>query len=73
MMDCTGSMGSYIEAVKTNVKQIREYLIGKFKGCDIRFAFVRYTDYDQPESTRTTYLDFTRFMNHFQNVLSIVL
>ena len=73
MMDCTGSMGSYIEAVKTNVKQIREYLIEKFKGCDIRFAFVRYTDYDQPESTRTTYLNFTRFMRHFQNVLSIVL
>lgn len=58
-MDCTGSMGSYIEAVKNNVKQLRDDLVVQYKGCDIRFAFVRYTDYDQPESSRTTFINFT--------------
>lgn len=59
LVDCTGSMSSYIEAVKNNVKQLRDDLVAQYKGCDIRFAFVRYTDYDQPESTRTTFIDFT--------------
>lgn len=59
LVDCTGSMGSYIEAVKNNVKQLRDDLVKQYKGCDIRFAFVRYTDYDQPESSRTTFIDFT--------------
>lgn len=52
-------MGSYIEAVKNNVKQLRDDLVKQYKGCDIRFAFVRYTDYDLPVSTRTTFIDFT--------------
>ena len=57
-------MSSYIEAVKNNVKQLRDDLVAQYKGCDIRFAFVRYTDYDQPESTRTTYIDFTTLVKN---------
>ena len=64
LVDCTGSMGSYIEAVKNNVKQLRDDLVAQYKGCDIRFAFVRYTDYDQPVSTRTTYIDFTTLVKN---------
>lgn len=64
LVDCTGSMSSYIEAVKNNVKQLRDDLVAQYKGCDIRFAFVRYTDYDQPESTRTTYIDFTTLVKN---------
>ena len=51
-------MGSYIEAVKNNVKELRDDLVKQYKGCDIRFAFVRYTDYDV-KSGRTTIIDFT--------------
>ena len=60
-MDCTGSMRSWIEAVKNNVKDVRDRLGAQYKGCDLRFAFVRYTDYDQPEYNRTTWIDFTKY------------
>ena len=53
-------MGSWIKSVKTNVKNIREVLEKQFTDCDLQFAFVRYTDYDQPESSRTTWIDFTK-------------
>jgi len=55
-------MGSHIEAVKNCVKKVRDDLAQQFQGCDIRFAFVRYTDYDQPQSTRTTHIDFTKLV-----------
>ena len=60
MVDCTGSMRNHIEAVKNSVQELRDRLVVEYKGCDLRFSFVRYTDYDQPESTRTTWLNFTR-------------
>ncbi len=62
LVDCTGSMGGSIEAVKNNIKQLRDGLDAQYKGCDLRFAFVRYTDYDQPASTRTTWIDFTKLV-----------
>ena len=51
-------MQIHIEAVKNNVKELRDDLVKQYKGCDIRFAFVRYTDYDV-KSGRTTFIDFT--------------
>lgn len=60
MMDCTKSMRKWIESVKANVKNVRDGLEQHYKGCDIRFSFVRYTDYIQPASTRTTWIDFTQ-------------
>jgi len=62
LVDCTGSMGSHIDAVKNCVKKVRDDLVQQFQGCDIRFSFVRYTDYDQPESTRTTQINFTKLV-----------
>ena len=59
LVDCTGSMRSYIESVKNNVKGMYDEIRAKFTNADLRFSFVRYTDYDQPESTRTTWVDFT--------------
>ncbi len=67
LVDCTSSMSRSIEAVKNNVKQLRDGLDAQYKGCDLRFAFVRYTDYDQPASTRTTWIDFTKLVEHTQN------
>ena len=51
-------MGSHIEAVKNNVKKLRDDLVREYRGCDIQFAFVRYTDYDV-KYDRTTWIDFT--------------
>ena len=60
-------MGSHIDAVKNCVKKVRDDLVQQFQGCDIRFAFVRYTDYDQPQSSRTTHIDFTKLV--FMHIL----
>ena len=70
MVDCTGSMGSWIEGVKNNVKLLRDKLAAQFLSCDLRFAFVRYTDYDLPECTRTTKLDFTKDQTSFHQFVS---
>lgn len=59
MVDCTGSMSGHIEAVKGSVQDLRDQLVEQYRGCDLQFSFVRYTDYDQPEGTRTTWLNFT--------------
>ena len=59
LVDCTGSMSNYIESVKNNIKGMYDEIRAKFTNADLRFSFVRYTDYDQPESTRTTWVDFT--------------
>ena len=69
MMDCTGSMGSWIESVKQNVTSVRDRLESQYKGCDLRVSFVRYTDYDQPESSRTTRLDFTKYVTYSSECL----
>ena len=60
LVDCTGSMRRSIEAVKNNIQQLRERLVAEYTKCDLVFAFARYTDYDQPSDTRTTYLNFTK-------------
>ena len=62
LVDCTGSMTSHIDAVKRNIQNLQNHLVAEYKGCNLKFAFVRYTDYDIPESTRTTWIDFTRCM-----------
>ena len=67
MVDCTGSMSSHIEAVKNSIQELRDQLVKEYKGCDLRFSFVRYTDYDQPASTRTTWLDFTKYVDFKKN------
>lgn len=67
MVDCTGSMRHHIEAVKNSVQELRDQLVKEYKGCDLRFSFVRYTDYDQPASTRTTWLDFTKYVDFKKN------
>ena len=63
-------MSSYIEAVKSNVQNVSDYLIKEYNGCDLRFAFVRYTDYDVPKDSRTTWIDFTRFIISIYTVTS---
>lgn len=60
LVDCTGSMSDSIQSVKDNIDKIVRELEETFTECDLQFGFVRYMDYDQPESTRTTWIDFTK-------------
>ncbi len=60
LVDCTGSMGPYIKAVKKNIKKLRDRVQEEYKNSDVVFSFVRYTDYDQHASSRTSYLPFTK-------------
>jgi len=53
-------MSSWIQTVKDNIMQLRDKLEEEYQGCDLQFAFVRYTDYDQPASSRTTWINFTK-------------
>lgn len=55
-MDCTGSMGSSLDTIKNNIQAINDRLIRELgSDCQLRFGFVRYTDYD----VKPTYLHFT--------------
>ena len=56
-------MSSFIESVKNNIRQLRDNLETQYRGCDLQFAFVRYTDYVQPAALRTSLLDFTRWID----------
>lgn len=60
LVNCTGSMQPSIETVKDNIQDLHEKMVAEYKKCDVLFAFVRYTDFDQPTATRTTYLNFTQ-------------
>ena len=52
-------MGEWIDRVKKNVKTWSDRLHANYKHLNLKIAFVRYTDYDQPAATRTTWIDFT--------------
>jgi hypothetical protein len=72
MVDCTGSMGSWIQTVKDNITTVRDQIEKEYKGCDLRFAFVRYTDYDVSADTRTTWIDFTTSAYTFRNFVGAI-
>ncbi len=45
IMDCTGSMGSWIEACKNELINIVNFITQEQKGTKIRLAFVGYRDH----------------------------
>ena len=59
LVDCTGSMLPWIDQAKENIKIWSEKLHETHTNMKLNVAFVRYTDYDQPQGTRTTSIDFT--------------
>ena len=63
LLDCTGSMSSWIDVVKKSVKSLESSIREEFSDGDLRFAFVGYTDYDVDEKDRITWIDFTRLAN----------
>lgn len=52
-MDCTGSMGSYIEEAKNNIRRIVEEIVSSEKS-DVRLALVEYRDHPPQDSTFVT-------------------
>ena len=59
LVDCTGSMGQWIKEIKKKIKSWSELLHANYTHLELHLAFVRYTDYDQPLTSRTTTLEFT--------------
>ena len=66
MMDATGSMGSYIEAVKNGINSIVSKIHKKFKNAKVRVAFVAYRDYGDG-AKHFEILDFTESIEIFTN------
>ena len=64
-------MRPWISAVKNSIKSLESKMREKYKQCTMRFAFVRYTDYDQPVASRISWLDFTRLV--FLCILHIII
>merc|ERR1719420_755460 len=52
-MDCTGSMGSYIQAAKKNIEAIAAKLV-QSEGYDLRFALVAYRDHPPQDMSYVT-------------------
>ncbi|KAM9985766.1 hypothetical protein ACTFIZ_012401 [Dictyostelium cf. discoideum] len=55
IVDCTGSMGSYIEQIKSDIVKLQEALKLKHSFLDIEFGFIRYTDFDVKSNRCSTF------------------
>jgi len=52
-------MQPWVDGVKDGISKFANQLPRCYPDSKLRFAFVGYTDYDQPEDDRTKVLDFT--------------
>lgn len=69
-MDCTGSMGSYIQSAKQNIELIARRLADA-KGYDLRFGLVAYRDHPPQDQTFVTKsFPFTSHVQEMQQRLS---
>ncbi|UJR16645.1 hypothetical protein I4U23_003545 [Adineta vaga] len=68
-MDCTGSMSSYIESARNNIRSIVEDIVRSEKS-DIRLALVEYRDHPPQDTTFVTRVhNFTNDVNEMKNWL----
>ena len=68
LLDCTGSMGSYIESAKSSMKEIVRRVTRTNQGLKLRMAVVGYRDLC--DSTRFEVLDFTASLAEFESFVS---
>lgn len=69
VMDCTGSMGSYIASACSNIQRISEELVAKEKA-DVRLALVKYRDHPPQDDTFVTDVhDFTSSVRQMKSWL----
>lgn len=72
LVDCTGSMQRWIDSVKKGNSELSRQMYANYENCDLRIAFVRYTDFDVSKSNRITYIDFTRSESSFQSFVGAI-
>ena len=68
LMDCTGSMGSWIELSKVTLKEIIDAVKSQNTGHKVRVSFVGYRDIKDKE--RFTILEFTEDIELVKNFIS---
>ncbi|CAK0865364.1 unnamed protein product [Prorocentrum cordatum] len=75
VVDCTGSMGPYIEGVKTHIRSIARKLVERYPHLDLRLGFLGYRDLHD-KSTQFEMHDFSgdvdKFVGFVGNVKAIV-
>ncbi|KAF2075601.1 hypothetical protein CYY_003106 [Polysphondylium violaceum] len=69
LIDCTGSMGSYINQVKNDITKLQENLKVKHSNLDMMFGFIRYTDFDMGSKNHSVF-QFSRSTGEFVNFVS---
>ena len=68
--DCTGSMGSYINAAKQNIETIITKII-QFEKSDVRFALIEYRDHPpQDRSFAFRLTNFTSSLNEMKTAVN---
>ena len=71
LLDCTGSMGPWIQAAKDQIEVILEKTQGEYANADLRFqvAFVGYRDYgDEEQSVVVPFTTVDRFLSEVRGV-----
>jgi hypothetical protein len=71
IMDCTGSMGSWISTCQKEIIKIVGKIIDENSGCKVRVSFVGYRDFDMGDRSFSV-LDFTEDIRGFKNFVNEV-
>jgi hypothetical protein len=72
LVDCTGSMSSWIDTVKTELKKIITYIKENNPYSRVRISFVGYRDFDMSEEKRFSILNFTEDADEAKKYISEV-
>jgi len=70
IIDCTGSMGSYIESVKNSIRQIVDRVVSTNCDMKLRLAIVGYRDIR--DTSRFEIMDFSPSVNDFKTFLASI-
>lgn len=69
LLDCTGSMSSYIEATKNDINEFARQIVAMHPNVTLRLAFIGYRDHCDKEE-RLAVMRFTSSVNEFINMVS---
>jgi len=71
-MDCTGSMGSYIESATQNIRSIVEEIVTSEKS-DIHLALVEYRDHPPQVYFQSFFFIFIYLLSHISRIIHLLL
>jgi len=70
VVDCTGSMGSYIKTAQENIQMIVQEIIAS-ESANVRFAIIMYRDYPPQDSSYITQIkEFTENIDEMKNYVN---